>query len=117
MAMGYLINKSGNGKALDFLEGGLKPETWATRNVTWTSPYHAAADDRNLQLTKMAIMGLALSGHPSAMEALRSLQRAPTTDVERRFQAQVSDIVSEALSAHEEISKEGLPSYYRKANP
>ena len=115
MAMGYLINKTGNEKALAYLKDSLKPEVWEERKTTWTSPYHAATTDRNLRLNKMAILGLALSGHPAAAEALRSLEKPPTTEAGKEFQAQVSDVVSEALSAHEMISKEGLASYYRKS--
>ena len=115
MAMGYLINKTGDEKALAYLQDSLKPEMWEERKTTWASPYQASTTDRNLQLSKMAILGLALSGHPAAAEALRSLQKPATTEAGKRFQAQVSDVVSEALRSHEMISKEGLAGYYRKS--
>lgn len=115
MAMGYLINKSGSEKTLAYLKDSLKPEVWGDRKTTWTSPYHATVGDRNARMTKMAIVGLALSGHPAAAQALRSLQKPATTEAGKRFQAQVSDVVSEALRSHEMISKEGLAGYYRKS--
>jgi HEAT repeat protein len=111
MALGYLINQSGSQKALTYLKDSVKPGVWRERNTNWTSPYHATFDARNLQLSKMAILGLALSGHPAAAETLRSLQRPALSEVDRKFQAQVSAVVSEALSAHATISWEGLASY------
>jgi hypothetical protein len=80
------------------------------RQMKWVSPYHNTVE-RNLQLSKMAVIGLGLSGYPSAAEALRALQIPPTTDVGRRFSA----VISEALSAHEAISKEGLAAYDRRS--
>ncbi len=114
MALGYLINQSGSQKALAYLKGSVKPGVWRERNTNWTSPYHATFDARNLQLSKMALLGLALSGHPSAAETLRSLQRPAISEVDRKFQTQVSAVVSEALSAHATISWEGLASYDKR---
>jgi len=63
---------------------------------------------------RMAILGLALSGHLEAAETLRSLQRPVITEGDRKFQTQVGAVISEALSAHETISREGLVSYDRR---
>lgn len=117
MSMGYLINKTGNAKALAYLKESVDTKAWAERKVGWTSPYHAATSERDLRLTKMAILGLALSGHPAAAETLRSLQQPAATEAGKKFQAQVSDLVSEALNAHKAIAKEGLAGYYRKSKP
>jgi HEAT repeat protein len=114
MALGYLINQSGSQKALAYLKDSVKPGIWRERNTNWTSPYHATFDARNLQLSKMAILGLALSGQPSAAETLRYLQRPAITEGDRKFQDQVSAVISEALSAYETISREGLMSYDRR---
>lgn len=117
MSMGYLINKTGNRKALTYLKESVETSVWTKRETAWTSPFHPAASERNLRLSKMAILGLALSGHPEARETLRSLQQPATTAAAREFQAQVGDLVSEALNAHEAIAKEGLAGYYRKSKP
>jgi len=117
MALGYLINKSGNRKALDFLKESLNPDTWVQRGVRWSSPYQASVADRDLQLSTMAVLGLALSGNSEAKEALLSLQRAPKTEAAKKFQAQVSDVIGEALSANKIIAEEGLAEYYRKKKP
>jgi hypothetical protein len=115
MALGYLVNKSGNHKALAYLKDGVKPVIWSRRNLNWKSPYHDGNGDRNIRLSEMAIIGLALSGDPSAADTLRSLEEPAATELDRRFQAKASDLVSEAISAHETISREGLATYDRRA--
>jgi hypothetical protein len=117
MGLGYLINKTGNEKALNYLKQSLAPETWKARRITGISPFQVSMDERNRDLSKYAILGLALSGHPSAAEALRSLQKPADTEAKRAFQAQMSDVVSEALKTNEEIAREGLATYYRKSMP
>ena len=114
MALGYLINKKENQQALAYLKDSVKPGVWAKRKTNWVSPYHANADDRNSQLSKMAIIGLALSGHPSARDTLQALKTPATSRADRRFQTQVSDVLSEAINAHETIRREGLISYDAK---
>lgn len=109
MALGYLINKSGSQKALDYLKASIKPDEWSGK-AKWSGPFEASVDERNAQLSTMAILGLALSGHSEAAEALQSLQ-APTSDP---FRAQVSDVVTDALGTLDTISKDGLTEYYRK---
>jgi HEAT repeat protein len=113
MALGYLINKSKSQKALTYLTDSVRPNIWKERKLSWTSP-DGEAEARDLQLSKMAILGLALSGHPSAAEILRSLQKPAKTEIEKRFQDRVRAVVAEALSAHKTISAEGLVSYDRK---
>lgn len=109
MSLGYLVNRSKNLKALTYLIDSLTPETWAARRMSWVSPYHATEAERNQQLTAMAVMGLALSGHPLAREALLALQV--------RIGAGAPDraLVEEALRAHEVIAREGLVAYYKAA--
>lgn len=109
MSLGYLVNRSNNLQALTYLIDSLTPETWVTRKLSWASPYHATEADRNQQLTAMAVMGLALSGHPLARTALLSAQV--------RIGAGTPDraLVEEALRAHEIIARDGLTAYYRAA--
>jgi hypothetical protein len=67
-----------------------------------------------MQLSTMAVLGLALSGKPEARDALLSLQRAPKTAGAKRLQAQSYDTISEALSANQIIAEQGLAEYYRQ---
>ncbi len=109
MSLGYIVNKNGNLKALNYLIDSLNPDTWTARKLTWVSPYQAGEAERNRQLTAMAIAGLALSGHPLARTALLSLQSL--TGVAAPDPA----LVEEALRANAVIASEGLAAYYRKA--
>jgi hypothetical protein len=75
----------------------------------------AGTDERSQQLSTLAVIGLALSGHPEAKTTLRSLGEnlkamGPTT-----FARQMSSVVEEAKKTHETVAKEGLAAYYQKA--
>jgi hypothetical protein len=85
--------------------------------VAGTAPFQASTAERNTDFSKHAILGLALSGRPEAAQILRSLQQPADTDAQRAFQAQVSDLVSEALNEHQRISSQGLENYYRMTRP
>lgn len=115
MVLGYLVNKSGNEEALAYLVESLDPDVWVARGLTWNSPYHVSVADRNRHLSTMAIWGLALSGHPVGVGALRSLQEPAEAEAAMRLRAAVSDLVAEALSVHAMIAKVGLAGYYRAA--
>ena len=117
MSMGYLINKTGNETALNYLRDCLDPQYWNTRGPAGASPYGASIEQRNRDLSKYAVLGLALSGHPSAAELLRSTQEPSTVESLQAFRTEVSDVVSEALSTHEKIAEVGLEEYYRSSKP
>ncbi len=114
MALGYLVNKTGNQEALNFLKECLKPNAWDETQPNWHSPYQEAKSERNIQLSSMAILGLTLSGHPEAIEALKSLKAPKDSEDEKVFQSQVSNMLDQAIGDCEEISKNGLQEYYRK---
>ena len=115
MALGYFVNKTGDNEALSYLVNCTRPTFWDGMQLQWTSPYHAQSRDRDIQLSTVAILGLALCGRSEASEALRTLRsRLATTETDREFQKQVDGIIGEALDTCEEIAKEGLTQYYRK---
>ena len=114
MALGYLVNKNGNQEALNFLKGCLTPHAWDESQPNWKSPYQAARADRNMQLSSIAILGLTLSGHAEAIEALKSLKEPKESAEEKLFQSQISNTLDQAIGDCEEISKDGLLEYYRK---
>lgn len=112
MSLGYVVNKTGDRRALDYLKGALDPEIWQEKDVG-QAPFQDSATERNFDFSKHAILGLALSAHPEAEQALRSLRQAPAdTESARAFQAQVDDLVSEALDEHARVAREGLGEYY-----
>jgi HEAT repeat protein len=117
LGLGYLINKAGNERALRYLRGGVVPSVWPQRGVSWASPNHETATERNRELSRLAIIGLGLSGNPSAEDALRELLAPAATATETAFREQMSGVISEALKANQRISDEGLAEYYRAATP
>ena len=115
MSLGYLINKSQNTKALAYLKSHTTPEGWQGSKLITAEGLQASSDERSQQLSTLAVIGLALSGHPEAKSFLKSLgdnvkALGPTT-----FATQMSSVVNEAMKAHEAITKDGLAAYYQKA--
>ena len=113
MSLGYALNKTGSRKELDYLTSGIDPKVWSTRAGSNLAPYQKTTDERDHDFAKYAIMGLALSGHPDAARALRSLQQPIENEAQRKFRDQVSDLVAEALKEHQKVASRGLVDYYR----
>ena len=113
-ALGYILARQANGRALSYLREGLNPESWS-RRLSWRSS--AQADDvaRNAQLTNMAIWGLALSGRPEAGTALEALQATAASDP-ARFREGTAQLLTEARAAHAVIARVGLRGYYAQRN-
>ena len=79
VSLGDVIRKSQNPndpavlKANDYLARGLDPAIWSQR-VQWEGPFIKDVNQRNWQLTKSAIWGLASTGKAEAGQALEALE-------------------------------------------
>jgi len=111
LTLGYLANRTGSQRALDYLIGGLQPTSWSARALSWTSPFQDS-QGRNLQLSQMNIIALALSGREPAREALQNLRATSTRGVE----PQVDSLLDEAIEAHATINRDGLATYSLKVS-
>ncbi len=98
MALGYLINRMGSREALDYLKRSLDPKAWSERKIDWKATFQDSTTQRDTQLSTMAVLGLALSGHREAGDALRGLRRRPPSPAAEAFAAEAADTVSESLS-------------------
>ena len=102
IALGYLVNHTGNRLALDYLLASARFEVWSARRLEWSSPFHATTSQRDARLARTALLGLALSGAPDAGALLRS--RAGATD-------------EGVLEEFRNITQVGLARYYSRARP
>jgi Matrixin len=114
MALGYVVNRRASVAALGYLKQGIKPESWAARLKGGLASYQASTAERDVDFSKHAILGLALSGRLEAAQILRSLQKPAVTESDKALQAQLGDLVSQALFEHAKIAKKGLRTYYRE---
>ncbi len=112
MSLGYLVNRTGSEQALTYLIESANPIVWEERETADVGPFQATVTETNQDLSKHAILGLALSGTPDSAQALRSFQAGEGTGEESEFQAAVDDIIAEALEANNEIQEGGLIEYY-----
>jgi hypothetical protein len=115
MALGYLVNHTSDAACLEFLVQAARPAYWEDLAPRWSSPFESTSLTRNLQLANMAMLGLALSGHPDAIRALESMREPELAPAGRQLQAARSGLLDEALEASRMIARDGLTEYYRHA--
>lgn len=120
MSLGYIVNKTGNRLALDFLMKGAYPQTWSKRNLAWIGEFHTNKAERDKHLASMAVLGLGVSGNTDAAKFLKSLVAVPTTPQMRTLKKSMPDIdtiAMESLKANRAISTDGIHNYYLKIQP
>jgi hypothetical protein len=108
-ALGYLANRTGSPRALEFLAQNVDERAWALRGRAWANRYHATRAERDRQLAALAVVALGLSARPTARITLDSLDTVA--------HAWLRPAVREAIRTHEVIRRDGLISYYRRIPP
>ncbi|HBP87314.1 MAG TPA: hypothetical protein PKK23_05735 [Nitrospirales bacterium] len=120
MSLGYIVNKTGNRTALDFLMKSTDPQTWNKRKLAWTGEFHTNETERDKQLASIAVLGLGVSGNSVAAKFLESLKAQPTTPHLRALKMaipEIEHIAEEALKTNRAISTGGIHNYYKKIQP
>jgi hypothetical protein len=117
VALGYLVNRSGDEKALSYLLESVSPNSWKQRNLRKLSKPGMTETQTGQDLSKYAIIALGLSGHPKASEQLRQLRDRKGAVIEGEFQEKMNNVIIESLQINEKISREGLLKYYKRTTP
>ena len=112
MGLGSLVNRIGSERALNYLIDGLTPSVWRKRNVLGVAPWLSSYEEYDLRLSEYALFGLALSGHPRAGEALRSLQQFPTAG-QAGLRAGRDAMLTQWLEVHYLVTERGLAGMYQ----
>lgn len=110
-SLGLLVNRTGNERALKYLIDGLTPSVWRQRRVEGVAPWASSYEEYDKELSKYALFGLALSGHPQAGDALRSLQRAPTP-AQQSFRRGLDSTLTQWLEVHQLVAERGIAGMY-----
>jgi len=111
-SLGYLVSRTGNAQALDYLIESLDDSIWRRRNIRGVTSYFESNAQYDRQLSIYAIFGLALSGHPQAGEALRSLQQSPTSE-QVLLRRELDDTLDTWLEVHDLVSERGVAGMFR----
>jgi hypothetical protein len=111
MSLGFLVNRTGSEQALSYLIDGLTPTIWRQRKVTGIASWSSSNEEYDLELSKYALFGLSLSGHPRAGEALRSLQLSPTPE-QARFRSDLDETLPQWLEVHALVAERGIAGMY-----
>lgn len=111
ISLGYFINNTNSKDAINILTNYSNPNYWD--QADWISPYHENDEERNMQLSSYAVLGMGLSGNPDLLHSLQKM-KIPTNDkLQKQFQAQYTELIEEAIIHNEKISKIGLEEYYK----
>lgn len=111
-ALGYLVNRTGNERALKYLIDGLTPVVWSQRGVTGMAPSEKSYEEYYRALSRQAIFALAYSGHPAAAEAITTLQQSPTAG-QSQFRSSLPDgVFTQWLEVHKLVAERGLDGMY-----
>lgn len=110
-SLGLLVNRTGSERALRYLIDGLTPSVWRQRRVEGMAAWANSYDEYDRELSKYALFGLALSGHPDAGEALRSLQQSPTS-AQQQFINTNRTTLTQWLQVHQLVADRGVAGMY-----
>ncbi len=111
IALGYIINKSRDERALSYLAKGVDPSTWLDKKLEWRPPVEGKRTDLALALVKSSILGLALAGTPEAEKAL-GLAAKFNFAGEPEMTQESQRAVTRALALNKRIQQQGLKQYY-----
>jgi len=112
IALGYIVNRSKDTRALDYLIKGLNPATWLDRKIEWRAPDQEKQEERTLVLVKSSILGLALAGTPDAEKALSSAEEQVKFAGEPQMTQETQRAVARALQLNRRVQQQGLKQYY-----
>lgn len=110
-ALGYLVNRTGSRKALNFLKKGTNPGTWKKLSIKWRSVKGSHIDVSRI-LSRYAIIGLGLSGNEVALDVLKRLSDTTKKYPDQLFHAKAHDLVIDAIKTNQRISDIGILKYY-----
>lgn len=114
-ALGYIINKTGNNEAIEYLIKGSNPNTWAQKRLNWTNPFKLSSEEQNIQLAKMSIIGLSVSGNEKSMNFLNSLKKSQIEEQKIIRNAISEEFINRALKENKKMSRLGIEKYNIKA--
>ncbi len=109
LCLGYMVNKTGNPVALNYLVKSLDMATWQARNLQWRVAFLPDDVSHDLQLIRQAAVGLTLSGHPQAAIAMQQYLSPAKGDGD--FAPATNEMLQQMLRANKEIGNKGLQSY------
>jgi hypothetical protein len=111
MALGYLLSKEMNTKALGFLSQGADPGSWDICKLSWNSPFARNSKQRDVELARVSILGLGLSGRPEAEQVLSNLQSKGVKGLGTTEQLRLNEVLTQASRANRQIRQNRMAAY------
>ncbi|MFT4807827.1 MAG: hypothetical protein ACI9LX_001150 [Paraglaciecola sp.] len=110
--LGYLIHRTNNKKAIKYLVESLNTDSWNKRGVVTFASQHKSAEKKRRQLSKAALLGLALSGTDETLKEIKKFKKL--TKKHSLFRSEVDDLLNHVIVTNAEIRELGMKGYYKE---
>jgi len=115
-SLGYIVNHTKNERAMTYLENSANPKVWEERGVFSAShKYENNLLDQYKNMSKYAVLGLALSGTKDSRVALINIRKdnaGKQSDNRIIGDREIRDLIAENKS----INNKGLEEYYKHSH-
>ena len=111
MALGGIVNRTGDERALNYLIDSLTPRVWRQRKIDGLPSRASSYAEYDLELSKYAVFGLALSGNARAGEALELLDESPAPE-QVQFRRSLGTTLPQWLEVHRLVAERGIAGMY-----
>lgn len=119
VGLGYLVQRTGDAAALDFLIGGVRPSAWGGDILKWTAASTPDQLQRARLFATLSIMGLGVSGDARALGVVQAIANGTPPFADVRTQVPGAQITaSEAVQNNQVVRAGDLRVLYKvQANP
>ena len=110
-SLGVVVNRLGDDDALQYLLDSLSPSIWRQRELQGIASWSSSVRQYDSDLSTAALFGVALSGHPRAGVALRTLQQTnPQDDSLRRELG--DETINQWVEVYDLVRERGIDGMY-----
>lgn len=108
IALGFLIARTGNASALQYLVESVRPSAWRARDLEWESAA-VARDELYVRLVSAAIQGLGSTGLDTVETIVR--RRPWSAEMSSAAAAELDEVGATALQIQGRLQRQGLRQY------
>lgn len=114
IGLGYLVQRTGDKPALDFLVNGVRPQNWGAGKLSWNNPALQGDAAKARVFANMSMIGLGVTGHPDAQKVLKAIAAGepPYADI-RTTVPGAARTATEAVANNDVVRSTGLLGLYK----
>lgn len=115
-SLGYIVNHTKNERAMNYLENSANPKVWEERGVfSASNKYEDNLSEQYKNMSKYAVLGLALSGTEESRKALVDI-RKNNAGKQSNNRIIGDREIRNLIAENESINSKGLEKYYKHSH-